>query len=98
MNGTHAKVTVTPAGLALIEAMAAEGNDQRNTAKALGIGRTTLTDIRYRDPEVTEAWESGHAALADELTHLLLSQARKGNNPATQAVANGVYSGAHGRI
>ncbi len=79
MNGTHAKVTVTPAGLALIEAMAAEGNDQRTIAKALGIGRTTLTNIRDRDPEVTEAWESGHAALADELTHLLLSQARKGN-------------------
>ncbi len=64
----------------------------------IGSTKATLTDIRDRDPEVTEAWESGHAALADEPTHLLLSQARKGNNPATQAVANGVYSGAHGRI
>ncbi len=55
LYGPRAKVTVTPAGLALIEAMAAEGNDQRTIAKALGIGRTTLTDIRDRDPEVTEA-------------------------------------------
>ena len=30
-------------------------------------------------PEVDEAWESGIAGLADELTHILLQHARKGN-------------------
>ena len=74
-----ATVTVTPAGLKVIEAMAAEGQDQRTIAKALGIDRKTLTDLRERDPAVALAWERGHGDLASELTHMLLQKAREGN-------------------
>lgn len=78
-RGKTAPITVTPAGLAAIEALAASGNDQRSIAKALGMDRKTMTDMRRRVPEVDEAFERGLAALGDELTHLLLAQARNGN-------------------
>ena len=74
-----ATVTVTAAGLKVIEAMAAEGQDQRTIAKRLGIDRKTLTDLRERDTAVALAWDCGHGELASELTHMLLQKARKGN-------------------
>ncbi len=74
-----ARSTVTPAGLAAIEAMSAEGQDQRTIAKRLGIDHKTLRDIRDRDPAVALAWERGHGDLASELTHILLTHAREGN-------------------
>lgn len=73
-----APITVTPAGLAATEALAA-GNDLRSIAKALGMDRKAMTDMRHRVAEVDEASERGLAALSDELTHLLLAQARNGN-------------------
>ena len=78
-RATNAKSNITPAGLKIVEAMAASGQDQRGIAKRLGVDRKTLTDLRDRDPAVAEAWERGHAVLADELTHLLLTKARAGN-------------------
>jgi hypothetical protein len=63
----------------LLERLGREGQDQRSLAKALGISAKTLLEARKRQPEVEEALERGHAGLADELTHLLLKQARKGN-------------------
>ena len=73
------RVDIEAAGLILIEAMAAEGNDERTIAKALSISKTTLRDCRDRDPKVADAWDTGHAQLADEVTHLLLAMGRKGN-------------------
>lgn len=78
-DGIDAKVTVTPAGRVLIEALASEGNDQLTIAKALGISRPTLIACRDRDVKVEEAWATGHAQLADEITHALLALGRKGN-------------------
>jgi predicted DNA-binding protein (UPF0251 family) len=78
-RGKTAPVTITPAGLAVIEAMAAEGQDQRTIAKRLGIDRKTMDVIRKARPEVDDAFERGHAALGDELTHHLLNAARNGN-------------------
>lgn len=72
-------VTVTSDGRALIEAMASEGQDQRTIARALGIGKTTLTRCRERDEQVEAAWADGHAQLADTITHLLLQAGKKGN-------------------
>ena len=72
-------VTITPDGCALIEAMATEGQDERTLAKALGIGQSTLKRCKERDEAVKDAWADGHAALADEVTHLLLQAGRKGN-------------------
>lgn len=78
-RGKTAPVTITPAGLAVIEAMAAEGQDQRTIAKRLGIDRKTMDVIRKARPEVDDAFERGLAALGDELTHHLLNAARNGN-------------------
>lgn len=78
-NRAQGTVSVAPAGLALLERMFAEGQDYRTVAKALGISGETLRQCRKRQPEVDEAWESGIARLADEITHLLLKHARKGN-------------------
>lgn len=72
-------VTIAPAGLAVLERMFAAGQDFRTVAKALGISGKTLQEARKRQPEVDEAWERGIAGLADELTHILLQHARKGN-------------------
>ncbi|MFC3100667.1 hypothetical protein [Altererythrobacter lauratis] len=78
-RGKTAPVTITQDGLEVIEAMAAEGQDQRTIAKRLGIDRKTLDVIRKARPEVDEAFERGLAALGDELTHHLLNAARNGN-------------------
>lgn len=78
-NGKTAPYTVTPAGLRVIEAMAAEGQDQASIAAKLGLHRKTLMDIVKRCPDVEEAMTAGKALLADELTHHLLTAARKGN-------------------
>jgi hypothetical protein len=78
-SGKTAPYTVTPAGLKVIEAMAAEGQDQATIARKLGLHRKTLMDIVKRCPDVEEVMASGKALLADELTHHLLTAARKGN-------------------
>lgn len=78
-RGKTAPVTITPAGLAAIEAMAAEGQDQRTIAKRLGIHVKTLDVIRKANADVDEAFGRGLAALGDELTHHLLNAARNGN-------------------
>lgn len=78
-KGRTAKAEVTAAGLAAIEAMSAEGQDLRTIAKRLGVGHSLLKVWRKDMPAVAEAFERGHAALADEITHLLLRHARKGN-------------------
>jgi len=76
------KVTIPPAGRAKIQAMATEGFDQISIAASLGISKQTLVACRDRDEKVEEAWAVGHAKLADEITHLLLEQGRKGNTVA----------------
>jgi hypothetical protein len=72
-------VSISPTGIALIERLARAGQDQRSIAKKLGISTKTFLETRKRQPEVEEALDRGHAGLSDELTHLLLGLARKGN-------------------
>jgi hypothetical protein len=66
------KASLTDAGLALVERLAGEGNDQRTIAKALGLSHTAYRDLVERD-------EAAREALADELTHHLLKAARSGS-------------------
>lgn len=73
------KASLTDAGLALVERLAGEGNDQRTIAKALGLSHTAYRDLVERDEAAREALARGHGALADELTHHLLKAARSGN-------------------
>lgn len=54
-DGAAAKVTPTPLGLRVIEAMAAEGQDQRSIAAALGVDQKTIRYMRDRDPARTTA-------------------------------------------
>lgn len=72
-------VTITPEGRSVIKAMATEGQDERTISGALGISQRTLKRCKERDELVEDAWADGHAALADEITHLLLQCGRKGN-------------------
>lgn len=65
-------------GYKLCEVMSAEGNDLATIARALGIDRHTFAELRKRDPRAQEAVEYGRALLSDEITDLLLSQARSG--------------------
>jgi len=77
-----ALLTITAAGRNVICLMAAAGNDQATIAARLGISLSTLRDIVRRDDAVEAAFAAGKGMLADELTHLLLSQARAGNTVA----------------
>jgi len=70
---------VTDAGAAVVERMAANGNSNTSIAKALNIARSTLDEIRKRQPEVEEALARGRAALEDELSDILMTHARDGN-------------------
>lgn len=72
------KVTVSPNGLLLIEAMARDGYSMVSIAKALRIDQVTLRQIRRRDPAVQEALDLGLAANERELVNLLMQQARDG--------------------
>lgn len=77
-------VVVQDAGLAVVERLAAEGNADATIAKALGINRGTFARLLRDDGDdrVLAAYETGKARLADELTDILLSQARNGNTTA----------------
>ena len=82
-TGPTAEVTITEAGLEVIDAMAARGNSHATIAKTLGIGDKTLQRLRARHEAVGAAWASGRGALEDELVGHLLASARKGNIAAT---------------
>lgn len=73
---------VTPEGLELVRRLAREGQSNDGIAAILGINRDTFLEIRKRQREVDEALISGRAVLEHELTHILLSKARKGDTVA----------------
>lgn len=58
-------------GLALLEEMAAKGMSQTSMAKTLRMDRSTLTEIKKRQPEVEEAIERGYSRMEDELVDRL---------------------------
>lgn len=72
-------ISVLPPGLKIIKAMAAEGQDQVTISKTLGINVTSFRKLRDEVEAVGTAFDEGHAELADELTHIMLTHARKGN-------------------
>jgi len=74
-------LTVTDAGLEQIARLAAEGCADATIAKVLGINRKTFGAMLREDgdPRVLEAYDTGKARLADELTDILLTHARGGN-------------------
>ena len=73
-----ARYDLKPAGLALIKRMSTQGRDLASIAAALGVSNDTFRELRKRDPEAQEALDQGRAALGDELTDILLEQARNG--------------------
>jgi hypothetical protein len=88
-DGTSQVATthITPAGLQLITALAAEGNDQATIAYHLGMHRKTFTENIKRDPAVDEAYAVGKALLANTITHNLLKLANAGNVVANIFIA-----------
>lgn len=74
--------TVNDDGIALVQAMARECRDLETIAATLGISKDTFRNIRKRQPEVQEAIDRGRAGLGDEISDLLLLQARQGNTTA----------------
>ena len=81
-TATGNKRTIGARGLQIVERMAADGHADASIAKSLRMHRETLRLCRRRQPEVQEALDRGRAALEDELTHILLGQAREGNTVA----------------
>lgn len=77
-GGPGGLATVNTPGLAIVERMAKRGRDNTSIAKALRMSGETFRNVRKRQPEVQEALDRGRAALSDELTDILLKQARKG--------------------
>jgi hypothetical protein len=75
-------------GLALLEEMAAKGMSQTSMAKALRIGRNTLTEIKKRQPEVEEAIERGYSRMEDELVDRLY---RIGMSDSKAAVTANIF-------
>jgi hypothetical protein len=72
-------------GLALLEDMAAKGMSQTSMAKALRIGRNTLTEIKKRQPEVEEAIERGYSQMEDVLVDRLYATAMGESKAAVTA-------------
>lgn len=74
-------------GLSVIEEMAREGMSLASIAKRLRMSRTTLNEIRKRQPEVEEAVERGYSAMEDELVDLLMLRARTIEHPGGTTAA-----------
>ncbi|MEM6857567.1 MAG: hypothetical protein AAF559_06815 [Pseudomonadota bacterium] len=74
-------------GVALIEQLAREGAALATIAKRLRMSRTTLNDIRKRQPEVEEAIERGYSGMEDELVDLLMVRARDLEHPGGTTAA-----------
>jgi len=74
----HGKKSVTPAGLARIETLAANGASLQTMAKELGISRPTWRRLRSEDATVKEAIDRGMGTLETELVDRLLTISRKG--------------------
>ena len=72
-------------GLVLLEEMAAKGMSQTSMAKALRIGRNTLTEIKKRQPEVEEAIERGYSQMEDMLVDRLYATALGDSKAAVTA-------------
>lgn len=79
---TGEQTHLTEAGYAAVTRMSADGQDLITIAEYLGIDIQTFRDLRKRDPATQEAIDRGRASLGNELTHLLLKQAREGNTTA----------------
>ncbi len=77
-EGGGTRYDLKPAGLALIKRMSTQGRALASIAAALGVSNDTFRELRKRDPEAQEALDQGRAALGDELTDILLEQARNG--------------------
>lgn len=75
----HQPTVILPNGLEYLEAAAARGLSQAAAAALLGISDRTLHACFEAQPESREAWDKGLAKLEDELTGLLLKQAREGS-------------------
>ncbi|MEO1237748.1 MAG: hypothetical protein AAFX76_13250 [Planctomycetota bacterium] len=80
-NGGRGKVTITDAGIAAIEKLAANGQSNVTIARSLGIHPETLNKLRddEDDDRVLLALDTGRGRLADELTDILLTHAREGS-------------------
>ena len=79
---TGSLTRLTDDGYAAITRMSAEGHDLITIAEYLGVNKETFREIRRRDPIAQEAIDRGRAKLGDELTNMLLKQARQGNTTA----------------
>ncbi len=88
-RGGKPTATITSAGLEKIQTMAANGNADVTIAHKLGIAPVTFRGLRNRDEKVDEALQIGRGRLADEITDILLTQARKGNTVAAIFLAKG---------
>lgn len=69
---------LTQQGREELTKLARAGLETATIAASLGIADTTLRDMMKRDPSVEQAYAEGRAGLSDELTHILLAQARAG--------------------
>ena len=69
---------LTQQGREELTKLARAGLERPTIAAALGVSDTTLGEILKRDPAAEEAHTRGRAGLSDELTHILLAQARAG--------------------
>ncbi|NVE95892.1 hypothetical protein [Altererythrobacter lutimaris] len=74
-------------GVSIIERMAREGMALATIAKRLRMSRTTLNEIRKRQPEVEEAIERGYSGMEDELVDLLMLRARNLEHPGGTTAA-----------
>jgi len=73
-------------GLALLEEMAAKGMSQTSMAKTLRMDRSTLTEIKKRQPEVEEAIERGYSRMEDVLVDRLMTLSMGDSKAAVTAM------------
>ncbi len=73
---------LTADGLLTVEAYARAGHTLGSLEARLGLSSKGFLALRKRCPEVQGAWDLGRSLLDNELTDILLKQARDGNTTA----------------
>jgi hypothetical protein len=82
LKATDGTISVTPLGLAAVEAAVVAGAGRATVAALLGISRMTLRELCDRQPEVGEALARGKAAEEQLLVGYLRRLAAKGYGAA----------------
>lgn len=81
-NGGGQEIALKPGAYKRIEALASEGHALGSIARSLGMSRRAFQEVRKRDPEAQDAFETGKAVDEALVANVLRAKALSGDTVA----------------